>query len=232
MNDNKTILVINGASASDLAPNFLSVVTLSREGKYECVAEKKSVERGGPERFPIYLQAFIQQGFIKPETIDLIAVIIGPGSFTGLRASIAFALGMQTGLACPVIALRRGEVLFPVLEKHYPSHLIWHVTSARRHRVFIESNQETKVKAYDINEIPWPTMQFVLAGEAVPTLVPLLAMVKSWQIAEIQDADAIMIAKTAVAYQQADKITNTLYPLYIDPPKASLPAKGLRQAPH
>lgn len=231
MKVNKTILVFNGASASEQAPNFIAVVQQKANGSYHLSSEHQSIERGGPERFPIDLQIMIEQGIVTPDKIDLIAIIIGPGSFTGLRASIAFTLGLQTGLNCPVIALRRGESLFPTLEKEYPQKLIWHVTSARRNRIFVENNQDTEVKAYDLTDIPWPNTDFILAGESVPMLLPLLPETISCKQAHLHEADAIMMAKLAVTYQQMNKQTNPLQPLYIDPPKASLPKNGLRKAP-
>lgn len=228
MKDCKTVLVMNGASASERAPSFISVVKQEPDGTYVKHVEKRLVERGGPERFPGYLQEFVRQGKLDPEAIDLIAILIGPGSFTGLRASIAFVLGMQMGLGCPVVALRRGEALFPVLQKRFPEKLIWHVTTARRNRVFIETNQDAEVKAYDVLDIPWPLTEFVLAGEAVADVLPVMPAGLCWIRAFLDEVDAVMIAETAVQYWKEGKKTNPLSPLYIDPPKAALPAGGLR----
>ena len=113
MKNEKTILVINGASSSEKSPNFISIV--HKDDHYSILYEKKSFERGGPERFPLYFQEFIQKGQVIADQIDFISILVGPGSFTGLRASIAFALGLQTGLNCPIVALRRGEAIFPFL---------------------------------------------------------------------------------------------------------------------
>lgn len=229
MKSDKIILVVNGASSSEQAPNFISVVT--KKQTYELTCEKRSSERGAPERFPLYFQEFIQEGKLVANKIDLIVTVIGPGSFTGLRASIAFALGLKTGLDCPVVSLRRGEAVFPFLEKNTSKPLIWHVTSARRNRVFVESNQSPEIKAYDLSDIPWPNDPVLLSGEAVSMIVPIIPPTVSWIEAPIKEADSLMLADLAEHYEQNHTVTNPLYPLYIDPPKASLPKGGLRQVP-
>ena len=228
MNERKIILVMNGASSSELAPNYIALVEKQGD-QYLLLAEEKTTLKGGPERFPIYFQSFIQDGMIAADQIDLIAVMVGPGSFTGLRASIAFALGMQVGLNCPVIGLRRGEVLFPFLSLK-STQLIWHVTQARRGRVFVETNQSSQVIAYNEGEIAFPDKAFVVMGEGAVGIASQFP-----QHAEIcykyHEADSIMMAKLADQYDRENKSTNTLYPLYVDPPEAKLPQKGLRKAP-
>lgn len=229
MRDYKTILVMNGASSSEVAPNYIALVQ-KRGAEYNVLAEEKTMLKGGPERFPIYFQSFIQQRIITADQIDLIAVMIGPGSFTGLRASIAFALGMQVGLNCPAIGLRRGETLFPFLPAEVSDLLVWHITHARRGRIFVETNKSSVVVAYNEDEIPFPDKNFIVVGEAVPYLesrLPQCAKIYS----EYNEANSVMMAKLADQYDLEGKISNNLYPLYIDPPEAKLPQKGLRKAP-
>lgn len=229
MSDCKTILVMNGASSSEIAPNYIALV--QKQGDvYHLLVEEKTTLKGGPERFPIYFQSFIDQGLITPDQIDLIAVMVGPGSFTGLRASIAFALGMQVGLNCPAIGLRRGEVLFPFLSQVTSEQLVWHVTSARRGRVFVETNQSSQVIAYNEDDISFPDSPFLIVGESVAGLegkLPSYAQV----FQNLCEADSMMMAKVADKYLYENKISNQIVPLYVDPPEAKLPQKGLRKAP-
>jgi hypothetical protein len=42
----------------------------------------------------------------RAETVSRVAVAVGPGSFTGLRAGVSFGLGLAIGLAVPIVALR------------------------------------------------------------------------------------------------------------------------------
>lgn len=229
MHDHKIILVLNGASSSEQAPNYIALVE-KKGTDYRVLAEEKTVLKGGPERFPIYFQSFIQQGIITADQIDLIAVMVGPGSFTGLRASIAFALGMQVGLNCPAIGLRRGEALFPFLPVELSGQLVWHITQARRGRIFVETNQSSVVTAYNEDEISFPDNNFIVIGEAVSGLEHRLPK-NATLYCEYHEADSIMMAKLADQYDLQGKVSSNLYPLYVDPPEAKLPQKGLRKAP-
>lgn len=227
----RIVLVLNGASSSEQAPSFISIVKKEREG-FSLIAEQKTTHKGGAERFPIYFQEFVADGKIRADQIDLISVIVGPGSFTGLRASIAFARGMQMGLNCPAIPLRRGQILFPWLRQQYPNRLIWHVTNARRDRVFVENSQDKQVRAFNITDIEWPDQDIVLSGEAVSTILPFVPASLKWiQASEREEGDALLMAECAEAVWQTQTQEEALYPLYIDPPKASLPARGLRNMP-
>ena len=40
------------------------------------------------------------------QVVSKVAVAIGPGSFTGLRAGVSFGLGLAIGLAVPIVALK------------------------------------------------------------------------------------------------------------------------------
>ncbi|MDI2112040.1 tRNA (adenosine(37)-N6)-threonylcarbamoyltransferase complex dimerization subunit type 1 TsaB [Commensalibacter nepenthis] len=230
MSDCKTILVVNGASSSETAPNYIAIVQQNHE-KYSVIAQEKTTLKGGSERFPQYFQSFIKQNILTADQINLIAVMVGPGSFTGLRASIAFALGMQLGLGCPAIGLRRGEVLFPFLSVHHgSSQLIWHVTQARRGRVFVETNQSSRVIAYNDTEIFFPDEPFFITGEAIATIEDTLPS-HAHKLQDMNEADALMMAKISDQYDSKRIISNQIYPLYVDPPEAKLPQKGLRKAP-
>jgi len=46
------------------------------------------------------------RAMVGDHTLTKVAVVVGPGSFTGLRAGVSFGLGLAMGLAIPIVALR------------------------------------------------------------------------------------------------------------------------------
>jgi tRNA threonylcarbamoyladenosine biosynthesis protein TsaB len=55
----------------------------------------------------------------RPESIDRVALVIGPGSFTGLRIGLAFTKGLYAALGVEVVTMVSLELLaMPLLETH------------------------------------------------------------------------------------------------------------------
>jgi tRNA threonylcarbamoyladenosine biosynthesis protein TsaB len=115
-------------------------VAITRRG--ECVAERAvAAPAGGRPRHASELLAEIEQAVGDAggwERVDLIAVGIGPGSYTGLRVGIATARGIAQALSkpiagvCSLAALARGIAELPFSEGR--SRLA--VIDARRSEVF------------------------------------------------------------------------------------------------
>lgn len=68
--------------------------------KYKSVVvEKQSVA------LPIECEKFINESGAKWGDITAIGVVVGPGSFTGIRLGIAYAKGIAMGLNIPVVGI-------------------------------------------------------------------------------------------------------------------------------
>lgn len=57
---------------------------------------------GGAESLPAVLTDVLNRAGVQLRDVKEVAVVSGPGSFTGLRAGVAFARGLARGLAAPV----------------------------------------------------------------------------------------------------------------------------------
>jgi len=70
------------------------------DDKYKSVAvEKQSVA------LPLECEKFIRECGADWSSINAIGVVIGPGSFTGIRLGIAYAKGLGLGLNIPVVGI-------------------------------------------------------------------------------------------------------------------------------
>ncbi len=180
--------------------------------------------RGHAALLPVMAEDVMAAG-----TPEAIAVTVGPGSFTGIRAGLALAHGIALGAGVPVIAVTVGEALSFALPP-LPGRVLWTATDSRRGRVFLEI--EGNVTACDLTALPRPAGPVALAGDAGH-------IVAAWLAA--RDCDVMLtnarlptpagIAAAAVARANGHFPPLDAQPLYIDPPEAKLPAGGLRPPP-
>lgn len=72
---------------------------------YESVAvEKQSVA------LPIECEKFLSKCGVKWSELTAVGVVVGPGSFTGIRLGIAYAKGLGMGLNIPVVPINAFEL--------------------------------------------------------------------------------------------------------------------------
>lgn len=75
------------------------------DDKYKKVeTEKQSLS------LPIEAEKFLNESGVKWVDLSAIGVVVGPGSFTGIRLGIAYAKGLGMGLNIPVIPVNAFEI--------------------------------------------------------------------------------------------------------------------------
>lgn len=67
-------------------------------------AEKQSIA------LPVEVEKFLQENNAKWSDLTAVGVVVGPGSFTGIRLGIAYAKGLGLGLNIPVIPVNAFEI--------------------------------------------------------------------------------------------------------------------------
>jgi tRNA threonylcarbamoyladenosine biosynthesis protein TsaB len=90
--------------AIDTALEACSVAVVA-DGLRAPLAITEIVGRGHAERLFGMIEAAMNEAGIGFADLDRIAVIIGPGSFTGLRVGIAAARGLALVVKCPVVGI-------------------------------------------------------------------------------------------------------------------------------
>ncbi|ACI51856.1 peptidase M22 glycoprotease [Gluconacetobacter diazotrophicus PA1 5] len=229
------ILVLNGAPAGADAAALLGCVERV-DGVLRPVRMLDLPARGGAEAMPARCAALLAECGWRPRNLDLIAAVVGPGSFTGLRASLALAQGLALGAGCDLLGVTAGEALASALQDEAGAGAtVLCLSVARRGRIFVEQpggNGDGTVRAQALDGFVLPPGPLLLAGNAAAETRAALGGARTdIALSRWTAPDGVMIAGAALARRAAGRPARDVLPLYVDPPEAKLPAAGLRPAP-
>src|ERR1700744_4770065 len=101
-----------------------------------------------------------------------IAVTVGPGSFTGVRAALALAHGLALGANVPIVGVSRIEAIAAALPQH-DGREAWIALDTRRGRVFL--GRGARIDGVSLTDPPTPGGPIPLAGDAAADVAAALA---------------------------------------------------------
>ena len=161
--------------------------------------------------------------------LGLVAVVVGPGSFTGLRAGISLAAGVSLGLSIPLVAVGTGEALAAGLPP-LPGRVLWTAIHARTGRIFLDRGDG--FAGMSVGEIPAVRGAVAVCGNAAAAVAAGLAA----RGGDVMLTDARVVDPRFVAVVALRRVAGELpaleaLPVYVDAPEARLPRDGLRPAP-
>ena len=188
-----------------------------------CVAEQRRDARTDLADLPAMAQTVLGTALVGG-----VAVTVGPGSFTGLRASIALAQGVALGRSIPLVGVTVAEALGEAVVLP-PGTALWVALDTRRGRIFLARLGTVEVLPLDC--LPRPTSPVVVAGNAAnPVVERLQAAGFSAAIAGAGEIVPAALGRVALRRLAGELPPCAAQPLYIDPPEARV-AVGLRPAP-
>lgn len=154
------------------------------------------------------IQKVLSENNIKPKDINLIAVNIGPGSFTGIRACVTVARVMAQQLNCKAVGVSSLEILSKIANKNSLVAL-----DARKDSAYLFYNGEIKgaVRLDDVKEIIKNGEYSVITDDK---LQPILGG-KSYQQGKYPLGE---ILADIAENKNAEGNWRKLKPLYIQPP--------------
>jgi tRNA threonylcarbamoyladenosine biosynthesis protein TsaB len=190
-------------------------------------ARQSDATRGHAALLPMMVSDVLAEAALPATQLDLVAVTVGPGSFTGIRAGLALAHGIALAAGIPVIGVTSGEALADSLP-HLGSRRLWCAIDNRRGRVFIERSQG--IAAFSLDSLPQPDGTVAVAGDAAIAVASHLAA----RGADVLLTDARLPMPRHVAVVALRRFQGALpplpaQPLYVDPPEARITT--LRPAP-
>lgn len=197
--------------------------------------------RGGATRLAGLLRELLGDAGWMIGSLGLIAVVTGPGSFTGLRATLALAQGIALGSDVPLEGVTQGEALARTASRggvQLSAMPLWCACMARRDRVFLERADPDAPdafmppEAFMLDALPVPPHPVRLAGDASSAVAARIEAAggQAFQTG-IECPEAWSIAAVALDRLEGRLASAAALPLYIDPPEARLPAAGLRPPP-
>ncbi|MEJ0018328.1 MAG: tRNA (adenosine(37)-N6)-threonylcarbamoyltransferase complex dimerization subunit type 1 TsaB [Acetobacteraceae bacterium] len=190
---------------------------------------QEDATQGQAALLPVMVRDVLADAALDAADLDLVAVTVGPGSFTGIRAGLALAHGLALAAGVPLAGVTVGEALADALP-HLGERQLWVAIDSRRGRVFIECGGAVVTVALDA--LPPAAGKVAVAGNAAPGVAARLAA--RGDNVMLTDARLPLARHVAVAGER--RLRGELpplpaQPLYVDPPEARLPAGGLRPPP-
>ncbi len=164
--------------------------------------------------------------------VGLVAVVVGPGSFTGLRAGLSVALGVGLGSGVPVIGVTVAEALGAELgassSAPSPGRDVWTAVHARPGRVFVD--RAGGLSAYAIDALPPAFGPVAVCGNAANLVAgTLAARGTDVMLTAFRLPGPIHVAAVALARQAGALPPLPVLPAYVDLPEAT--PKAGRPAP-
>jgi tRNA threonylcarbamoyladenosine biosynthesis protein TsaB len=197
-------------------------------GEVQAARQVEAVQ-GQSALLPVMAHDVLAEASAAATSLDLVAVTVGPGSFTGIRAGLALAHGLALAAGIPVIGVTVGEALADSLP-HLGERRLWVAIDSRRDRVFLE--RDGQITAELLEALPMPPGKIALAGNAAASVAARLAA----RDFDVMLTDARLPIARHIAGVAMRRLAGGLsplpaQPLYIDPPEAKMPAGGHRPPP-
>lgn len=163
-------------------------------------------------------------------TLDAVAVVVGPGGFTGLRTAIALAEGIALGHGVPVIGVTTGEALAAALpDAIRAGREVWAAVDTKRGKIALERIAPGGLLAAPLlvvaeAELPRPEGPVAVVGDAAPLVAArLLAREADAMLTASRLPDAGAAAQVAALRLAGALPPRDATPLYAEPPAVRRP---------
>jgi len=176
--------------------------------------------RGQVAALPAMAQAALAQAGAVRAQLAMVAVTIGPGSFTGIRAALSLAHGVALAAGVPVVGVTVGEALrVSDTGRAQDGRAQWVAVDSRRGRVFLDRGGEVATVALDA--LPDPSGPVSVAGDAAVAVASRLAA-RGFDVLLLPGRMPTPAGVAAAAQRRmaAGPDVRPAQPLYVDPPEA------------
>lgn len=216
------ILAIDGALAR------CSVALLDGDTVLAALAEDAA--RGHPSLLPRFAAEALAQAGLSAGALDAVAVGVGPGGFTGLRAAIALAEGIARGAGRPLIGVTTGEALLAALPPGLRAgRTVWAAVDNRRGRAVLETfaagdESPAPPQVAELDALPPAPGPLLVLGDAAEAVAAALTVRGDAAAARPGLPEAASVAAVAARRLLGALPPRDAAPLYAEPPAVRGPA--------
>jgi tRNA threonylcarbamoyladenosine biosynthesis protein TsaB len=218
--------------AFDTAGNGCSAAVL-HDGKIRA-RRFAAMARGQSEQLLPMIETVLGEAGVAITALDLIAVTVGPGAFTGLRIGIAAARGLALASGVPALGITSfTAVAAQVPRQTRVGRVLVVALDSRRAELYLQAfdgeggplGDGALVAPADLAD--WvPSGPLLLAGDAAPILAAALAGRRPEVAPGSGIADAADVARLAAAAWRPGLRPAPPRPLYLRAPDTTAPRQG------
>ena len=182
------------------------------------------------QKLMVMIESMIKESDLNVSDIDAIAICIGPGSFTGLRISMATAKAIAQVRNLPIISVNSLESL--AFNMNLCERIICPILDAQRNQVYtgkykfengeFKTLEDVNVVTIDelVDELSKSNDEFIIVGEATTLYKEKLGQLNNSYIASVSNNVSKASSLCAIAKSKFEKeidIHNcyTINPMYI-----------------
>jgi tRNA threonylcarbamoyladenosine biosynthesis protein TsaB len=186
------------------------------------------IEHGKPSGLPSLIGRVLAASATEVRELGLIVVVVGPGSFTGIRTSLALAHGLSASLGVRLVGVTVAEVASA--SRRDVTCQMWCAVGGRGGQIILDWGG--KMGVFHPEALPAPIGRVAVTGDAGPEVASRLGD-KGYHVTSVDQHTTTML-DVALAGEKRASVGDAGHearPLYIERPAALLPAGGLRSAP-
>lgn len=192
-------------------------------------AAQAQAPRGQPALLPPMVARVLAEAGLAATALDAVAVGVGPGGFTGLRAAIALAEGIAHGAGRPLHGVTTGEALLAGLPAGVRAgRAAWAAIDNRRGRVVLEvfapgQDVPGPPLVAALEALPAPGGPVLVLGDAAEAVAAALTARGDTADARPGLPEAPDLARFAAARLRSGQPMRGAAPLYAEPPAVTAP---------
>ncbi|MBR0655229.1 tRNA (adenosine(37)-N6)-threonylcarbamoyltransferase complex dimerization subunit type 1 TsaB [Plastoroseomonas arctica] len=186
----------------------------------------RDAARGQAALLPPMVADLLERSGLAAAALDAVAVGVGPGGFTGLRAALSLAEGIAAGAGVSLIGVTTGEAMVAALPQwQRRGRAVWSAIDNKRGSIVLErfavdsATPSGPPEVFALDALPRPDGAAAITGDAAaPVAARLAARELDVMLTDSRLPEASALAAVAAARLSGALPPRAAVPLYAEPP--------------